>query len=87
MPTMTWQFPPNDAGEIEGPNDPGISHFTDQRDINLIRESIQNSLDARAGDEPVKVECKDVPASAFEQLRNLVTPGSDDKGRDQFVGL
>ena len=48
MPTMTWQFPPNDAGEIEGPNDPGISHFTDQRDINLIRESIQNSLDARS---------------------------------------
>ena len=47
MPKMTWQFPPNDAGEIEGPNDPGIAHFTDHRDVNLIRESIQNSLDAR----------------------------------------
>ena len=93
MPAMTWQFPPNDAGEIEGPNDPGISHFTDQRDINLIRESIQNSLDARAGDEPVKVECSllDVPASAFEasQLRDILgyaigSPHNDDKGREQF---
>ena len=93
MPKMTWQFPPNDAGEIEGPNDPGISHFTDHRDVNLIRESIQNSLDARAGDAPVKVECSllDVPASAFEaeQLRVILgyaisSPHNDDKGRDQF---
>jgi hypothetical protein len=90
---MTWQFPPNDAGEIEGPNDPGISHFTDHRDVNLIRESIQNSLDARAGNAPVKVECSllDVPASAFEaeQLRVILgyaisSPHNDDKGRDQF---
>ena len=50
MPTLEWQFPPNVAGEVEGHNDAGISHFTDNREVNLIRESIQNSLDARAGE-------------------------------------
>ena len=94
MPKMTWQFPPNDAGEIEGPNDPGISHFTDHRDTNLIRESIQNSLDARAGNEPVRVEfsLEDLPVSDFEgnQLRNILdrainSPHNDDKGKAQFT--
>ena len=56
MPKVTWQFPPNDAEEIEGPVDPGISHFTDNRDANLIRESIQNSLDARSGEAPAKID-------------------------------
>ncbi len=94
MPKMTWQFPPNDAGEIEGPNDPGISHFTDQRNTNLIRESIQNSLDAKAGSEPVRVEfsLQDLPISDFEgnQLRDILdrainSPHNDDKGKEQFT--
>ncbi|MDE2787157.1 MAG: hypothetical protein OXL37_10890 [Chloroflexota bacterium] len=94
MPKMTWQFPPNDAGEIEGPNDPGISHFTDQRDTNLIRESIQNSLDAKAGGEPVRVEfsLQDLAISDFEgnQLRDILdwainSPHNDDKGKEQFT--
>ena len=91
---MTWQFPPNSAGEIEGPNDPGISHFTDQRDTNLIRESIQNSLDAKAGIEPVRVEfsLQDLAISDFEdnQLRDIHdwainSPHNDDKGKELFT--
>ena len=93
MPTMTWQFPPNDFGEIEGPNNSGISHFTDQRDTNLVRESIQNSLDARAGSGSVRVEFSqlDLPTSAFEagRLRDILgyvvdSPHNDEKGSEQF---
>lgn len=55
----TWQFPRNEADQIEGPIDSGIEHFTGNRDENVIRESIQNSLDARLDDKassPVRVE-------------------------------
>ena len=48
MSEFVWQFPRNDSNETEGPNDGGISHFTSNRLGNVIRESIQNSLDARA---------------------------------------
>lgn len=53
---LTWQFSANDANEIEGPNDPGITHFMNDREESIIRESIQNSLDARADTgRPVRV--------------------------------
>lgn len=54
---LTWQFSANDANEIEGPNDPGITHFMNDREESIIREAIQNSLDARAHtDRPVRVK-------------------------------
>lgn len=93
MPALIWQFPRNEVEEIEGFNNAGISHFTDNRESNLIRESIQNSLDARAGQAPVKVECslRDIPLSAFAggELRQILgwaiqSPHNDDKGREQF---
>lgn len=93
MPALTWQFPSNEFEEHEGFNHAGISHFTDNREINLIRESIQNSLDARAGQAPVKVECSllDIPPSAFAggELRQILdwaarSPHNDDKGRAQL---
>lgn len=53
---LTWQFPANDPNEIEGPNDPGITHFMNDREESVIRETIQNSLDAQADPaRPVKV--------------------------------
>ena len=90
---MSWQFPANDANEIEGPNDPGIAHFTDRRHENLIRESIQNSLDARAGGLPVKIEFSllDLHKTAFDAGRlseilryAIASPHNDDSGRKQF---
>ena len=57
MNNFTWQFPRNDSNETEGPNDGGITHFTANRSANVIRESIQNSLDARDDEsKPVIVE-------------------------------
>ena len=57
MTDLVWKFPRNDSNETEGPNDGGISHFTSNRLGNVIRESIQNSLDARSDDsKPVRVE-------------------------------
>lgn len=53
---LTWQFPANDPNEIEGPNDPGITHFMNDRQESIIRETIQNSLDAQAdAARPVRV--------------------------------
>ena len=93
MPTLEWQFPPNAANEIEGHNDAGISHFTDNREVNLIRESIQNSLDARAGNLPVNVAFSlvDLPPNTFNarQLREILvraiqSPHNDETGRAEF---
>lgn len=93
MPTLEWQFPPNVAEEVEGHNDAGISLFTDNREVNLIRESIQNSLDARAGELPVSVAFSlvDLPPTAFNarQLREILvsaiqSPHNDETGRAEF---
>ena len=90
---MTWQFPRNEFEEPEGFGHAGISHFTDNREINLIRESIQNSLDARAGDLPVRVDCdlQEMPLREFggAELRQIFgwaidSPHNDEKGRGQF---
>ncbi len=59
--TASWQFPPNEAGELEGPNDPSVAHFTGKRSASIVREVIQNSLDARANEKfPVRVEFRTV---------------------------
>ena len=51
-----WKFGNNDTREVEGPNNAGIANFTDDRTGGLVREVIQNSIDARASQgEPVKV--------------------------------
>ena len=51
-----WRFPPTNGGRIDGFNDPGIAHFNGAPS-SLARETIQNSLDARANSsEPVHVD-------------------------------
>ena len=94
VPRLTWQFPPNVAGETEGPNDSGISHFTDRRDENLIRESVQNSLDARAGDAPAKIEFSldtihgmDFEADQLSEIlsTSIQSPDNDEEHRAQFT--
>ena len=65
---LTWQFPANDPNEIEGPNDPGITHFMNDREESIIRETIQNSLDAQADTaRPVNVnfDHHKIPAAYF----------------------
>ena len=94
MSDFTWQFPRNEAGEHEGPNDAGITHFMNSRKDSVIRETIQNSLDARLDLlKPVKVKFEisqrapsdfAVP-SLIEALNAAVqSPDNDDAHRAQF---
>ena len=52
----TWWFAPLGGGEVQGFNDPGIEEFKDNPERSLVREGIQNSLDAVFDkDQPVRV--------------------------------
>ena len=52
-----WHFPPTGGGRSDGYNDPGIAHFDGAHEASLARETLQNSLDARAEpNKPVEVE-------------------------------
>lgn len=69
MTTAQWTFAPNPLGESEGPNNAGISTFTNDRTGSLIRELLQNSIDARASDQqPVAVtfEIKELPIEGLD---------------------
>ena len=89
-----WLFPQNDSNETEGPNDAGITHFTNNRSANLIRESIQNSLDARADHAKpvsVQIELKTLDPTTFgaEELvqalnASIVSKHNDRAHSDQF---
>lgn len=69
-----WNFPPTNGGRVDGFNDPGIAHFTGTPLGSLARETIQNSLDARLGeDRPVHV--------SFE----LISLNPDHLGRDEIA--
>ena len=59
-----WRFPPNSTDAPIGPRDRGIEHYTGRRFESLVRESIQNSLDAQAGP-------GNVPAVVDFQLEDL----------------
>ncbi len=64
-----WQFPRNEANENEGPHDVGVTHFMANREESIIRETIQNSLDAQSDpNRPVEVEFKidSIPTSTFD---------------------
>ena len=53
---LEWVFPDNPAREIDGPNDGRIVHFKGDRARSVVREAVQNSLDAAAsGEETVEV--------------------------------
>ena len=90
-----WQFPENEVGEPEGPNDGGISHFTGKRNASVIRESIQNSLDARSNtNKPVLVSLRliELPLESFDALglqRHLnaavKSPHNDEPHSAQFA--
>jgi hypothetical protein len=53
---MEWDFPPNGGGETDGFNNSSIDTFIGRRVFSLVRETIQNSMDAKAfSDKPVRV--------------------------------
>ena len=55
-----WNFPPNNDGIAAGANDGAIDAFAGKRLSSVVREVIQNSLDAKKyGDQPVNIHfCK-----------------------------
>lgn len=54
--SVGWSFPNTPAGEFSGFNDSGISTFVGRPASGLVREVLQNSLDAQSGKEKVTVE-------------------------------
>ena len=54
--SIGWQFPLNNGGVGAGPNDGAIDHFTGNILSSVVREVIQNSLDARKSvKQPVQI--------------------------------
>ena len=52
-----WNFPPTNGGREDGFNDPGVAIFSGNPLSSVARETIQNSLDARASEgEPVHMD-------------------------------
>ena len=83
-----WRFPNGDYGEIKGINDAGVETFNKNSLQSLVRECIQNSLDAATGQRVFvefaesDVKVSDIPGSAdlrAEFDRCLRTGG--DRGR------
>ncbi len=78
-----WQFPLNNGGVGAGPNDGAIDHFTGNILSSVVREVIQNSLDARKNsDQPVRVAfCLDKVSktnfAGFSEIQSFVKASSD----------
>ena len=64
----SWAFPDNQNGEIKGFNDAGVSTFGGRILRSIVRESIQNSLDAalKPRETPVLVEFELFQMSHFQ---------------------
>lgn len=89
-----WHFPPTGGGRVDRFNDPGIAHFDGNPLVSLARETIQNSLDAKAGPGPVVVSFEieeihrrdalgreELAAAVTACLEELDDDGDDDKAR------
>ena len=67
--SVGWNFPPNNDGQENGLNDPGIETFKDRPLTSLAREILQNSSDAAdpTSGKPVEVHFKllEIPKTEF----------------------
>ena len=69
-----WNFPPNNDGIAAGANDGAIDAFAGKRLSSVVREVIQNSLDAKKyGDQPVNIHfCKQsLPKDDFVGFKSI----------------
>lgn len=69
--TNRWLFSPLGNGTIEGFNQPGIDLWQGSTVYSVIRETIQNSIDARSSDVPAKVSFSFEEVSTPEELNEL----------------
>jgi hypothetical protein len=74
-----WHFPPNNDGIAAGANDGAIDAFSGNKLSSIVREAIQNSLDAKLpGSNPVRVQFKASKVrttnfSGFSEIRDHLT--------------
>ena len=90
----SWKFGNNDTHEVEGPNNPGIANFADDRVGGLVREIIQNSIDAKASKtEPVEVSLRveglpvenlDLPGLKRAVIASRKSDAIDERHKAQF---
>ena len=90
----TWKFENNDLKIVEGPNNAGISSFTNDRAGGLVRELLQNSIDARlSANKPVEVifdivkfpvDDFDIDGLSAALQASCESPDNDDRHRKQF---
>lgn len=92
-PELRWKFAKNESRDIEGPNNPGIANFTGDRETTVVREAIQNSLDALDGEGPVIVSLErkklNSDLMATEDLlqhieHSIESSHNDDENRSTF---
>lgn len=72
---MEWIFPPNGGGEQDGFNNASIDTFKGERIFSLVRETIQNSMDARLDhSQPVRVvfSISSIPTDKAEGVKALL---------------
>jgi len=72
---MEWIFPPNGGGEQDGFNNASIDTFKGERIFSLVRETIQNSMDARLDqDQPVRVifSISSIATNKADGIRSLL---------------
>lgn len=72
---MKWVFPPNNGGEVDGFNNAAINHFDGRKLFSVVRETIQNSMDARSDKaKPVKVSFTlvDIPKNKAVGINELL---------------
>jgi hypothetical protein len=92
---MEWDFPSNGGGETDGFNNSSIDTFIGRRVFSLIRETIQNSMDARTTPtKPVRIcfsldEVKKNEASGISELvpyLNLAAKTAEEQHGDEHSG-
>lgn len=87
-----FAFEKQGLGKNEGPVDPSEEYFTGEPTESLVRETIQNSLDAKSSDTPVRVvfelrtiSTADVPD--VETLRSVVSAAIPEYAKHQGAML
>ena len=94
MKYLKWQFEQNLNDVSEGPNNAGIASFTGDRAGGLVREMLQNSIDARDSEScPVEVQFRtvEIDVNAFDMPglfgalnASIKSEDNDERHRKQF---
>lgn len=80
MSALKWRFPSNNGGQDDGLNDAGIETFNSRDDQLIVREAIQNILDAKRDD-------ADYARAVFDVWEMATTDVPDIEGLRQTMEL